>query len=109
MISTRLFEGLVPAADSSSGLGSATTAATTVDSLSGASAVSDCGTAEDSENARKRQPLAPLHVLAPPPEMKLPWAEGEPGLMIPEGRVHGGGLMSLLGGSIRNPGFSGRI
>lgn len=133
MISRGLFEGLVSAttaatvADSSSGLMSATTIATTVDSLSGVSVASDCCTTDSSENSEKdngslenigkEQFLLPSQILVPH-EMKLSSAmprietiisQEKYGFVIPEGRVHGGGLLSLLGGSIRSPGFSGRI
>ncbi|PKU70475.1 hypothetical protein MA16_Dca013511 [Dendrobium catenatum] len=97
--------------------------ATTMDSSSGASAVSDCCTTESSENSGKaneplenmgkRQSLIPAQVLVPsvvklsramPSRMATVTSEGKSGFVIPEGRVHGGGLLTLLGGSIRNPG-----
>lgn len=124
MIIPGLFDGLVSAAamvaDSLSGPVSAMTIATTVDSLSGPSVVSDCCTTDSSVNSGKaiKQPLIPSDVLIPP-EMKLlrdmpsrmetVTSQGKSGLVIPEGRVHGGGLLSLLGGSIRSPEFNGRI
>ncbi|KAH0452148.1 hypothetical protein IEQ34_019447 [Dendrobium chrysotoxum] len=130
LIGHGLFEGLVSAttAATAADLSSELVSATTMDSSSGASVLSDCCTTDSSENSGKaneslenmgkRQPLIPTQVLFPP-EVKLSRAmpsrmatvtsEGKSGFVIPEGRVHGGGLLTLLGGSIRNPGFSGRV
>ncbi|KAG1334488.1 putative WRKY transcription factor 19 [Cocos nucifera] len=76
-------------------------------STSGASAVSDC--TESLVNGR-RQLLIPPQVLVPA-SMKSPSSASasvgvgslakSSGFMIPEGRVHGGSLMSLLGGSFK--------
>ncbi|XP_020577102.1 uncharacterized protein LOC110022481 [Phalaenopsis equestris] len=94
---------------------------TTVYSSSGASVVSDCCTTESSENSGKtnellenmgkRQSLIPPAQASVPVELNLSRALPSPtetvtsqeksGFVIPEGRVHGGGLLSLLGGSIR--------
>lgn len=88
----------------------------------GDSAISDC--AESSGNVGRRQflvhpqPVVPLPMKLPssPLEMGGDGAGGEAmqdicyGFAIPEGRVHGGGLMSLLGRSLKKNGFdSGRI
>lgn len=120
LIGRGLFHGLVAAVS--------TTVGSFDRSPSGISAVSDC--TESQEKPAKRQQLIPPQVLVPS-SMKLSSfnssfqnAEkqglgrngygtsvgGSMGglsldLMIPEGRVHGGGLMSLLGGSLKNAAF----
>lgn len=77
-------------------------------SQSGVSAVSDCTDSVDRiqfENRQKRKMMIPMQVLVPS-SMKSPSTsnEGETNIfdfMVPEERVHGGGLiMSLLGGSM---------
>ncbi|PKA60471.1 putative WRKY transcription factor 19 [Apostasia shenzhenica] len=76
-----------------------------VDCLSGMSVQSDCSAVESSESLENRGYLIPPLVLVPP-DMKMSSSsaageKGNIGYVIPEGRVHGGGLMSLLGGCIR--------
>ncbi|KAJ6811743.1 uncharacterized protein M6B38_150485 [Iris pallida] len=90
-IGSGLFRGIVSSAEQSS---------------SGPSAMSDC--TESAGNAgRRRRFLIPPQLLVPM-EMKADTVVGGElqeegyGFVIPEGRVHGGGLMSLLGGSIRS-------
>ncbi|KAK8941756.1 hypothetical protein KSP40_PGU009318 [Platanthera guangdongensis] len=103
----RLFEGLVYATDSLPGIVSA---AITVDSLSGGSAISDCSTSEAVSESMGMTVEYSGSMREGLPDMRLGWAQLESRQEIPEGRVHGGGLMSLLGGSFRNAaGFSGRF
>ncbi|KAF8411565.1 hypothetical protein HHK36_004120 [Tetracentron sinense] len=111
MIGTRLFDGLV----------SASTVGSSWDndySSSGVSVISDC--IDSPENPVKKQKLIPPQVLVPlsmkssPSSLGLLGAEREEegsnrgggrkslDFVIPEGRVHGGGLMSLLGGNLEN-------
>ncbi|OVA17036.1 hypothetical protein BVC80_9041g38 [Macleaya cordata] len=109
MIGPGLFRGLVSVSTYGSSLENDY-------SSSGMSAVSDCvDTAE--KPAKRQQLLIPPQVLVPM-SMKsssssgLLGAEGGNGaggnnkglhnFVIPEGRVHGGGLMSLLGGNMKN-------
>lgn len=117
LIRTELFHGLVSAAS--------TTTGSSFDnnySSSGVSAVSDC--IESLEKPEKRPQLIPPQVLVPL-SMKsfssysslLNNGKQEKGgigfggsserksfnLVLPEGRVHGGGLMSLFGGSLKDP------
>ncbi|KAK3184917.1 hypothetical protein Dsin_032203 [Dipteronia sinensis] len=116
LIGPGLFHGLVSAAS--------TTGGSFDYSSSGISAVSDC--IETLEKPAKRQQLIPPQVLVPLSMKSSSYSsfqnaemqgEGRNGygisvggssgrksfdLMIPEGRVHGGGLMSLLGGSLKN-------
>ncbi|KAK1314544.1 hypothetical protein QJS10_CPA06g00555 [Acorus calamus] len=75
-------------------------------SSSGVSAVSDCV-----ESQQQQQQLIPHQVLVPLSMKSSSLSsgierDGTGGsgtcIAIPEGRVHGGGLMSLLGGSLRN-------
>lgn len=107
MIGSGLFRGIVPPS---------TMAGSSADndrSTSGASAVSDC-----SESLVNGPPplLIPPQVLVPV-SMKYPSSSSvsmgvggdgvgslgkSSGFTVPEGRVHGGSLMSLLGGSFRN-------
>lgn len=107
MIGSGLFRGIV----------SSTSAAMTAmmgssdRSSSGVSVVSDC--VESSDNAELgRQLLIPPQVLVPM-DMKADSADAAGGqgkafkFTVTEGRVHGGGLMSLLGGSIRNAAVDG--
>ncbi|XP_043697740.1 uncharacterized protein LOC122648590 [Telopea speciosissima] len=110
MIRPGLFHGLV----------SVSTVGSSLDEYysSGVSANSDCD--DSTEKPAKRQQLIPPQVLVPP-SMKSTSSSGLLGVeregersnggrgnrnfdfMVPEGRVHGGGLMSLLGGNLRNP------
>ncbi|CAD6243952.1 unnamed protein product [Miscanthus lutarioriparius] len=77
-------------------------------SSSGVSTVSDCGGSP--EAATRRQELIPPQVLVPHSMKSLTAAAVQPSersreggvVAVPEGRVHGGGLLSLLGGSFRN-------
>uniref|UniRef100_A0A0D3F6S9 WRKY19-like zinc finger domain-containing protein n=1 Tax=Oryza barthii TaxID=65489 RepID=A0A0D3F6S9_9ORYZ len=83
-------------------------------SSSGVSTASEYSDACD--GAARRQELIPPQVLVPnsmksscssaPPPPPPPSSMGRGreggGLVVPEGRVHGGGLLSLLGGSFRN-------
>ncbi|KAK9165700.1 hypothetical protein Scep_000891 [Stephania cephalantha] len=104
MIGPGLFSGLVPISTLDSGRSSS----------GGVSTVSDC---TDSADKPRKTQLIPPQVLVPL-SMKSSSSSGrlladrdEEGgsrgkrsfnFGIPEGRVHGGGLMSLLGGSLRN-------
>ncbi|XP_050232190.1 uncharacterized protein LOC126680931 [Mercurialis annua] len=111
LIGPGLFQGLVSATSN---------ARSSIDnnySSSGISAVSDC--TESFEKQAKRQHLIPPQVLVPP-SMKSSSSfinnkkqeEDRNGnnvrsitscdYMVPEGRVHGGGLMSLFGGNLKN-------
>ncbi|KAL5703796.1 hypothetical protein ACHQM5_022303 [Ranunculus cassubicifolius] len=77
-------------------------------SSSGISAISDCR--DSVETPAKSQQHIPPQVLVP-----LSMKSSERGIggsvnkglgfkfVVPEGRVHGGGLMSLLGGNLKNP------
>ncbi|KAK6916088.1 hypothetical protein RJ641_018949 [Dillenia turbinata] len=115
MIAPGLFEGLV------SGASIVRSSFDNNCSSSGASAVSDC--VDSQEKPTKRRPLIPPQVLVPQ-SMKSSstysrlWstekqeeasngasgASGKNGFnfVIPEGRVHGGGLMSLLAGNLES-------
>lgn len=108
MIGSGLFRGIV---SSTSAAMTTTTMRNSDQSSSGVSAVSDCTESADNGELR-RQLLIPPQVLVPM-NMKADSANGGMGkgfgFVIPEGRVHGGGLMSLLGGSIRNALDEGRI
>ncbi|KAJ0975215.1 hypothetical protein J5N97_017180 [Dioscorea zingiberensis] len=64
-----------------------------------ASAISECN--ESSDNAVEKQQLIP-HQLLVPISMKLREKERSTEFVIPEGRVHGGGLMYLFGGNLKN-------
>lgn len=106
MIGSGLFRGIV----SSASAAMTTTMGSSDLSSSGVSAVSDCVESGDNVEYR-RQLLIPPQVLVPM-DMKADSSEGGGrgrglGLAIPEGRVHGGGLMSLLGGSIRTAAVDG--
>jgi hypothetical protein len=71
------------------------------------STVSDCDGSP--EAATRRQELIPPQVLVPRSMKSLTAATVQPPessregrvVAVPEGRVHGGGLLSLLGGSFR--------
>ena len=102
MIGSGLFRGIV----SSTSAAMTTTMGSSDHSSSGVSVVSDCVDSADNAEHRQQQPLIPPQVLVPR-DMKVDSVDGGAqgngfGFVIPEGRVHGGGLMSLLGGSIRN-------
>uniref|UniRef100_I1PLW0 WRKY19-like zinc finger domain-containing protein n=2 Tax=Oryza glaberrima TaxID=4538 RepID=I1PLW0_ORYGL len=95
MIPPGLFSGIVTLA--------ATSSMTNEYSSSGISTASDCdGT------VRSQAMMIPPQVLVPrsmmPSSSSEPTVHGgrEGGCAVPEGRVHGGGLLSLLGGSFRN-------
>ncbi|ESQ40903.1 hypothetical protein EUTSA_v10013049mg [Eutrema salsugineum] len=84
-------------------------------SQSGVSAVSECTDSVDGvrfEKRQKKEMMIPMQVLVPS-SMKSPSNshEGETNIfdfMIPEERVHGGGLvMSLLGGNLKHPSIDG--
>ncbi|XP_077213097.1 uncharacterized protein LOC143848142 [Tasmannia lanceolata] len=109
LIGPGLFNGVVSASTVGSSLDN--------DCSLGASAVSDC--AESSENAGRRQQLIPPQVLVPMSMKSNSFSglqviereeEGGKGgngskninYLAPEGRVHGGSLMSLLGGNLKN-------
>lgn len=121
LIGPGLFHGLVSGSSSS-------TTTTTDHSQSGVSAVSDCTDSFDRLQPEKRQKLIPMQVLVPPSLKSSSFSSIErPGgetnnsrllsgsnstslggksifdFMISEERVHGGGLMSLLGGSLKHP------
>eukprot|EP00262_Sarcandra_glabra_P005498 TRINITY_DN1714_c0_g2_i2.p1 TRINITY_DN1714_c0_g2~~TRINITY_DN1714_c0_g2_i2.p1 ORF type:complete len:618 (+),score=71.67 TRINITY_DN1714_c0_g2_i2:561-2414(+) len=83
------------------------------DYSSGVSAVSDC--AESSENTGRKQ-MIPPQVLVPSSMKKFssstsssPAGGGNNSFsfVVPEGRVHGGGLMSLFGGDLKNADVDG--
>ncbi|KAL0454401.1 UNVERIFIED_CONTAM: hypothetical protein Slati_0779300 [Sesamum latifolium] len=113
MIAPGLFRGLVPATSA------ARSSFDNTCSSSGVSVISD--SIDSLEKPAKRQQLIPPQVLVPL-SMKAssfsprpPQAETSTGVdagssngrksldfMVPEGRVHGGGLLSLLGGNLNN-------
>lgn len=90
-------------------------------SSSGVSSLSDCTESLDSMGSE--QHLIPPQVLVPLSMQSSSYAfgligggreEGESqdksfGLVIPEGRVHGGGLMSLLAGNLKNAISGGKV
>ncbi|CAM8906945.1 unnamed protein product [Rhodiola kirilowii] len=80
MIAPNLFHGIVAAASSSA-----------------ASIVSDCS--DSTRLPSKRQCLIPPQVLVP---LSMKSSSTAPPQMVPEGRVHGGGLMSLFRGNLNN-------
>ncbi|KAF0906507.1 hypothetical protein E2562_011489 [Oryza meyeriana var. granulata] len=99
MIGPELFHGLVATNNNSY-------------SSSGVSTVSESDCDGTPVATTRKQELIPPQVLvpnsmksscssAPPPPSSGKGREGG-GLAVPEGRVHGGGLLSLLGGSFRN-------
>lgn len=111
MLGPRLFHGLVPAAS---------TARSSFDNTCSSSGVSVISDSPDSlEQPAKRPHLIPPQVLVPLsmkvslcPEKQVETSnagnfdntsDGKSlDYVVPEGRVHGGGLMSLLGGNLRN-------
>ncbi|GAB4838319.1 hypothetical protein Ancab_027849 [Ancistrocladus abbreviatus] len=109
MIRPGLFRGLVSAAST---VGNSYE---NNDSSSGVSIVSDC--TDPLEKPAKRQHLLPPQVLVPLSMKSTSCYSGQTNahrqetgcsggssfeLLIPEGRVHGGGLMSLLGGTLKD-------
>ncbi|GJZ19983.1 hypothetical protein Tco_0556573 [Tanacetum coccineum] len=97
-----LFHGLVP--------GPASTIISSFDNTYSSSAISIVSDSNDSlEKPAKRQQLIPPQVLVPP-SMKSPFSSSSrksSEFVVPEGRVHGGGLLSLLGGSMTNATIDG--
>ncbi|XP_065848957.1 uncharacterized protein [Euphorbia lathyris] len=98
LIGAGLFHGLV------SGASNAGSSIDNTYSSSGTSFVSECSDAV--EKPGKRQQLIPAEVLVPA-SMKSSsssYSNRRTNLeyMVPEGRVHGGGLMSLFGGNLKN-------
>uniref|UniRef100_A0A0A9GHA5 WRKY19-like zinc finger domain-containing protein n=1 Tax=Arundo donax TaxID=35708 RepID=A0A0A9GHA5_ARUDO len=95
MIGPALFHGIVASANGYSS--------------SGVSTVSDCDGGSPVAGTR-RQELIPPQVLIPHSMKSSPTAAPKPAdrgreggvVAVPEGRVHGGGILSLLGGSFRN-------
>ncbi|CAI0375651.1 unnamed protein product [Linum tenue] len=118
MIRPGLFRGLVSAA------AAASTAGGNTYSFSGGSGVSESSAGGGSllEKPAKRRHLIPPQVLVPL-SMKSPAVastysrdggassdglkRGVGEMMVPEGRVHGGGLMSLFGGNLKNAAIDG--
>jgi hypothetical protein len=100
MIGPDLFHGIVPCA---------TGGVNKENSSSGVSTVSDCDGSTVAKTTRIQE-LIPLQVLVPLSMKSLPSAAAPPSMRsreggmvsVPEGRVHGGGLLTLLGGSFRN-------
>ncbi|VAH48437.1 unnamed protein product [Triticum turgidum subsp. durum] len=96
MIGPGLFSGIVA---------SSTTAASSMTNEHSSSGIS---TASDSDGTVRSQAMIPPQLLVPrsmmPSSSSEPTVRGgrEAGCAVPEGRVHGGGLLSLLGGSFRN-------
>ncbi|GFP87087.1 probable WRKY transcription factor 19 [Phtheirospermum japonicum] len=98
MIGPGLFRGLVVRADSTARSGFENTC-----SSSGMSAVSD------STDSLKRPVLVPLsmkvssfYAKLPSPERPAEIGRKRLDFAVPEGRVHGGGLLTLLGGNLNN-------
>ncbi|KAL0863056.1 hypothetical protein Bca101_042174 [Brassica carinata] len=117
LIGPGLFRGLVSTSSQTT-----TTTTTTDHSQSGVSAVSDCTDSIDRSHQMHHHPekrqkvMIPMQVLVPPSMKSLSFADTERPVtetnnnsngrnifdfMIPEERVHGGGLMSLLNGSMK--------
>jgi len=96
MIGPGLFSGIVA---------SSTTAASGMTNDYSSSGIS---TASDSDGTVRSQAMIPPQLLVPrsmmPSSSSVPTVrQGREGsCAVPEGRVHGGGLLSLLGGSFRN-------
>lgn len=127
LIGPGLFRGLVSTSSQTTTTATTTTTTTTDHSQSGVSAVSDCTDSIDRplpplhhQPEKRQKVMIPMQVLVPPSmkslsfstNIELPEIEtnnnssGSNGrnifdFMIPEERVHGGGLMSLLGGSMK--------
>ncbi|KAI3770238.1 hypothetical protein L6452_01364 [Arctium lappa] len=109
-----LFHGLVPAPSSTM-----VSSFENTYSSSGVSIISD--SIESLEKpAKRRQHLIPPQVLVPPSMKSSSFtmqmsSEGDHGssggkrreFVVPEGRVHGGGLLSLLGGNLKNATIDG--
>ncbi|KAJ6804622.1 uncharacterized protein M6B38_277760 [Iris pallida] len=96
MIGSGLFRGIV--SSTSVAVTTTTTAGSSDRASSDLSAVSDC--AQSADIAGRRKLFIPQVLV--PTEMKADVQEKGYGFAIPEGRVHGGGLMSLLGGTMKN-------
>ncbi|TVU29567.1 hypothetical protein EJB05_21139, partial [Eragrostis curvula] len=94
LIGPGLFHGIVPSA--SGGVNN------NEYSSSGVSTVSDCDGSPVA--GTRRQELIPPQVLVPHSMKSPPSVRSREGgaVAFPEGRVHGGGLLTLLGGSFRN-------
>jgi hypothetical protein len=95
MIGPGLFSGIVA---------SSTTAASSMTNEHSSSGMS---TASDCDGTVRSRSMIPAQVLVP--RSMMPSWSSEPvdggregGCIVPEGRVHGGGLLSLLGGSFKN-------
>ncbi|KAL5214675.1 hypothetical protein ABZP36_003827 [Zizania latifolia] len=96
MIPPGLFSGIMTVA-------AATSSMTNEYSSSGISTASDCdGTVRSKTMMIPPQLLVPLSMMPSPSSEPTVHGGREGGCVVPEGRVHGGGLMSLLGGSFRN-------
>ncbi|KZV25657.1 hypothetical protein F511_17800 [Dorcoceras hygrometricum] len=106
MIGPGLFRGLVP---------SSSTARSSFENTCSSSGVSMLSDSIDSlERPQKRPELIPPQVLVPLSMKTMPYYPGPSGsekrmdeearksldFVVPEGRVHGGGLLSLLGGNL---------
>ncbi|XP_064968299.1 uncharacterized protein LOC135614650 [Musa acuminata AAA Group] len=107
MIGPGLFQGIVA---------SSVTVGSSMDNgytSAGFSSVSDC--VESQANARQHQlhippqVLVPMSMKSPPPSVSIGFGGGvddsqekNSGFVVPEGRVHGGSLLSLLNGSLKN-------
>ncbi|KAK3142418.1 hypothetical protein QOZ80_4BG0346230 [Eleusine coracana subsp. coracana] len=95
MIGPGLFSGIV------------VSSATAASSMTNEHSSSGMSTASDCDGTVRSQSMIPPQVLVP--RSMMPSWSSEPvdggregGCIVPEGRVHGGGLLSLLGGSFRN-------
>ncbi|KAF7079188.1 hypothetical protein CFC21_083458 [Triticum aestivum] len=99
MIGPGLFRGIV-----SSSAAAAAASAMNYEYSSGVSTVSECDGSPVPTPGRQElippQVLVPLSMKSSSPSADRRRESGE--LCVPEGRVHGGGLLSLLGGSFRN-------
>uniref|UniRef100_A0A1J3CFL9 Putative WRKY transcription factor 19 n=1 Tax=Noccaea caerulescens TaxID=107243 RepID=A0A1J3CFL9_NOCCA len=125
LIGPGLFRGLVSTCSQTTTTATATTTTTNTDhSQSGVSAISDCTDSIDHtpqlhHPEKRHKVMIPMQVLVPPSMKSLSFSNTERpetetnnksssngrnifDFMIPEERVHGGGLMSLLNGSLRN-------
>lgn len=113
MIGPGLFQGIVS---------TFTTLKSSVDehSSSGMSTISDSVESQESMGRKRLIPpqvLVPLSMKSPSPSSVLMDASREGGgsdqkdfgLVVPEGRVHGGDLMTLLGGDLKNAFDEGAI
>ncbi|KAJ6801783.1 uncharacterized protein M6B38_196080 [Iris pallida] len=101
MIGSGIFRGIVSSTSTSVTMAAG---GSSDHSSSGLSAVSDCAQSADVAGML----FIPPQMLVPA-QMKADVQEKGYGSVVPEGRVHGGGLMSLLGGSMKNFIDSARI